>query len=197
LDFATTLRRPFLTSWLMVGMWLDGRFGKVEKARNLPEQEPPARTISRFRGKHVFERENSKPRRLRCPHSLAAAAVSDDRDGQKSSSGERTSSAKWKIIQKSYSQLVATSVAAHRLVLRAVASAYLPASFPPNLADGRGNGRPHGQKERPPSEGRARRYSELSSTSVFSREESEYPIGMAKNKANFLFGGVRGPGQWT
>src|SRR5688572_6404937 len=48
LDFATTLRRPFLTSWLMVGMCLDGRLVKVEKARNLPEQRPPARTISRF-----------------------------------------------------------------------------------------------------------------------------------------------------
>src|SRR6267154_1668367 len=58
LDFATTLRRPFLTSWLMVGMWLDGSVWKVEKARNLPEQEPPARTISRLGGKHGFEREN-------------------------------------------------------------------------------------------------------------------------------------------
>jgi hypothetical protein len=38
-------------------MWLDGSDWKVEKARNLPEQEPPARTISRWDGKHDFERE--------------------------------------------------------------------------------------------------------------------------------------------
>src|SRR5882757_1435597 len=58
LDFATTLRRPFLTSWLMVGMWFYGRCWKVEKARNLPETKPPASTISRFGWKHVFQREN-------------------------------------------------------------------------------------------------------------------------------------------
>src|ERR1700704_2183124 len=56
LDFARILRRPFLTSWLMVGMDLNRRLVKVEKARNLPETKVPASTISRFGWKHQNRR---------------------------------------------------------------------------------------------------------------------------------------------
>src|SRR5512135_1842049 len=60
LDFAVTLRRPFLTSWLMVGMWLAGRLLKEEKARNLPETKAPASTISRFDLEHEFRRKTAE-----------------------------------------------------------------------------------------------------------------------------------------
>ena len=41
----------------MVGMWLDGRLCKVEKARNLPETRSRASTISRFNKIHDFQKE--------------------------------------------------------------------------------------------------------------------------------------------
>jgi hypothetical protein len=56
----------------------------VEKARNLPETKPPASTICALNVETRISRGNPpKPWRLRCLRSLAAAAVSDDREGEK------------------------------------------------------------------------------------------------------------------
>src|SRR4051812_24615608 len=61
--------------------------------------------FARFMLKHEIRGKTSKPWRLRCLYSLAARAVSDDREGEKSRAQGATSRVKSKKEAKSYSQM--------------------------------------------------------------------------------------------
>src|SRR6186713_2693079 len=85
--------------------------------------------FARFMLKHEFRGETSKPWRLRCLHSLAAAAVSDDREGEKSRAQAPTSRVKSKKEGKSYSQIPLLQGPAVAGIQDLAESAFAPPSF--------------------------------------------------------------------